>query len=125
MEFGRLCGMPGAAKAITGEKLLQMVSDGSFFGLVEVQFYSKRRCIAASSLSGFQVDICVPEFDEGLRKQTAAFPQIFKNVDLTREDLSPRMREYAETNDIMSTPRRSLVSSHYGKKILLTSPLLK
>ena len=35
------------------------------------------------------------------------------------------MREYAEKNDIMSTPRRMLIGSYRGDKILLATPLLR
>ena len=35
------------------------------------------------------------------------------------------MRNYAEEHDIMSTPRRMLVGSYRGDKILLTTPLLR
>ena len=35
------------------------------------------------------------------------------------------MKAYAEENDIMSRPRRSLIGSMVGEKILLATPLLK
>ena len=43
----------------------------------------------------------------------------------TRDDIGPYMRQYAEEHDIMSTPRRMLVGSYRGEKILLTTPLLQ
>ena len=35
------------------------------------------------------------------------------------------MRQYAEEHDIMSTPRRMLIGSYRGDKILLATPLLR
>ena len=35
------------------------------------------------------------------------------------------MRTYAEENDVMKQPRRSLIGSMFGEKILLATPLLK
>ena len=35
------------------------------------------------------------------------------------------MRRYAEEHDIMTTPRRMLVGSFHGDKILLATPLLR
>ena len=42
-----------------------------------------------------------------------------------RNDIGPFMRQYARNNDIMSTPRRMLVGSYHGEKILLATPLLQ
>ena len=50
---------------------------------------------------------------------------MFKNISLMREDLGPFMRRYAEEHDIMKTPRRMLVGSYCGDKILLATPLLR
>ena len=44
---------------------------------------------------------------------------------MTRDDIGPFMRQYAEEHDIMSTPRRMLVGSYHGEKILLATPLLR
>ena len=49
---------------------------------------------------------------------------MFKNIRLTRYDLGPLMRRYAEEHNIMPTPRRMLVGSYRGdKSLLLLSPL--
>ena len=50
---------------------------------------------------------------------------MFKNIHLTRDDHGPFMRRYAEEHDIMTTPRRMLVGSFHGDKILLATPLLR
>ena len=60
-----------------------------------------------------------------LQDHFAEMQPIFKNAMVTRDDIGTFMREYAEENDIMSTPRRMLVGSYHGKKILLATPLLQ
>jgi hypothetical protein len=52
-------------------------------------------------------------------------PPIFKNFDLTRDHLSDHMREFAEKNDHLTRPQRSLIGSMKGCKILLFTDLLK
>ena len=52
-------------------------------------------------------------------------PPIFKNCDISREDIGAPMREYAEAHNIMSQPRRSLIGSYKGEGILLATPLLR
>ena len=69
-----------------------------------------------------ECDICVPE---ELREHFAEMQPVFKNIRLTREDLGPFMRRYAEEHNIMTTPRRMLVGSYRGDKILLATPLLR
>ena len=44
---------------------------------------------------------------------------------VTRNDIGPFMRDYAEEHGIMTTPRRMLVGSYRGDKILLSTPLLQ
>ncbi|KAK3737997.1 hypothetical protein QZH41_009635, partial [Actinostola sp. cb2023] len=44
---------------------------------------------------------------------------IFKNTEISRDDIGEYMREFAEENDIMPKPRRSLIGSLKGEKILL------
>ena len=55
----------------------------------------------------------------------AEMQPVFKNISLIREDLGPFMRRYAEEHNIMSTPRRMLVGSYRGDKILLATSLLR
>ncbi|XP_078359971.1 uncharacterized protein LOC144644372 [Oculina patagonica] len=85
------------------EKIIQAVEDGSFFGTVEV-------------------DIHVPT---ELKGKFSEMTPIFKNVEITRDVIGPHMRQFAENHDIMSRPRRSLIGSYFGQKILLATPLLK
>jgi G:T-mismatch repair DNA endonuclease (very short patch repair protein) len=83
--------------------ILRGVKDGSLFGFV-------------------QCDIHVPD---DLKAKFAEMPPIFKNVNIKRDDIGEFMKNYAEANDIMPQPRRSLIGSFWGKKILLSTPLLR
>ena len=88
---------------MTQNEILAGVVDGTLFGMVEC-------------------DVRVPV---ELQDHFAEMQPIFKNAMVTRDDIGTFMREYAEENDIMSTPRRMLVGSYHGKKILLATPLLR
>ena len=88
---------------MTQQQIITAVVDGALFGMVEC-------------------DIRVPP---ELRPYFSEMQPIFKNTTVTRDDIGPFMQQYAEENDIMSTPRRMLVGSYRGEKILLTTPLLQ
>ena len=85
------------------QQIIAAVIDGTLFGMVEC-------------------DIRVPEH---LQDHFAEMQPVFKNVTVTRDDIGPFMRQYAEENDIMSAPRRMLVGSFHGIKLLLATPLLR
>ncbi|XP_066264599.1 uncharacterized protein [Branchiostoma lanceolatum] len=85
------------------EEILQAVREDELFGVVEC-------------------DIEVPAH---LKRHFAEMPPIFKNCNISIDDIGPFMKQYAETHHIMSKPRRSLIGSMFGKKILLATPLLK
>ena len=91
------------APAVRKCLILNGVRAGTVFGMIEC-------------------DICVPE---ELREHFAEMQPVFKNISLIREDLGPFMHRYAEEHNIMSTPRRMLVGSYRGDKILLATPLLR
>ena len=86
---------------MTSQQILSGVRAGTVFGMIEC-------------------DICVPE---ELREHFAEMQPVFKNTRLTLDDLGPFMRQYAEELNIMTTPRRMLVGSYHGDKILLATPL--
>ena len=85
------------------QKILAAVVDGTLFGMIEC-------------------DIHVPEH---LQDHFAEMQPVFKNVTVTRDDIGPFMRQYAEEHDIMSAPRPMLVGSFRGDKLLLATPLLR
>ena len=88
---------------MTQQQIITAVVDGTLFGMVEC-------------------DVRVPEH---LQDHFAEMQPIFKNATVTRDDIGPFMRQYAEEHDIMSTPRRMLVGSYHGEKLLLATPLLR
>ena len=88
---------------MTQQQIIAAVVDGTLFGMVEC-------------------DIRVPS---ELQDHFAEMQPIFKNTTVTRDDIGPFMRNYAEEHDIMSTTRRMLISSYRGDKILLSTPLLQ
>ena len=88
---------------MTQQQIITAVVDGTVFGMVEC-------------------DIHIPEH---LQDHFAEMQPVFKNVTVTRDDIGPFMRQYAEENDIMSVPRRMLVGSFHGDKLLLATPLLR
>ena len=88
---------------MTQQQIIAAVVDGTLFGMIEC-------------------DIRVP-FE--LKDHFAEMQPIIKNTTVTRDDIGPFMRQYAVDHDIMSTPRRMLVGSYRGDKILLATPLLQ
>ena len=69
-----------------------------------------------------ECNIHVPEH---LRDHIQEICPIFKNVEISREDIGDYMKTYTEEYDIMKQPRRSLIGSMIGEKILLATPLLR
>ena len=83
--------------------------------------------IIAAAVDGslFGAIVCDIRVPSELRAHFAEMQPIYKNAMMTRDDIGPSMQQYAIDHDIMSTPRRMLVASYRGDKILLITPLLK
>ena len=88
---------------MTPQRILSEVRNERLFGCVEV-------------------DIFVPDH---LKEKFSEMCPIFKNTNISREDIGEYMQSYAEENKIMAQPRRILIGSLKGEKILLATPLLK
>ena len=88
---------------MTQNEILAAVIDGMLFGMIEC-------------------DIHVPP---ELRPYFSEMQPVFKNTTVTRDDIGPYMRQYAEEHNILTKPRRMLVGSYRGDKFLLTTPLLR
>ncbi|XP_076815041.1 uncharacterized protein LOC143461131 isoform X2 [Clavelina lepadiformis] len=73
-----------AFRNLTTSKALKKVRDGTFFGLV--------RC-----------DIAVPP---RLQEEFADIPPIYKNTEISLDDVGPFMKTYAEQNGMLKQPRR-------------------
>ena len=67
---------------MTQQQIIAAVVDGTLFGMVE----------------------CYVRVPEHLQDHFAEMQPIFKNTTVTLDDIGPYMRQYAEENDIMSTP---------------------
>ena len=61
---------------------------------------------------------------EHLRSYFSNFPAVFKNTVVSREDIRPLMREYAEKENIMPQPIRMLISSFFLTNGNIKAPLL-
>jgi G:T-mismatch repair DNA endonuclease (very short patch repair protein) len=94
---------PSTRKILDEKIMIGKILSGEYYGFVEC-------------------DISVPE-DQ--REKFSEMCPIFKNVELTRDHLSPSMREFAETEGFLVHPQRSLVGSMFGEKVLLLSTLAK
>lgn len=87
----------------TEEDILNRIESVELFGLIEC-------------------DIHVPE---NLKEKFEEMSPIFKNVMVSREDISDHMREFVKDTDHLKTPKRMLIGSMFGEKILLFTELVK
>ena len=88
-------------RPLSEEGLLQRIIDRRIFGYV-------------------QCDIEVPEH---LQSSFSNFPPVFKNTVVSREDIGPLMREYAEKENIMPQPTRMLISRFFLTNGTIITPL--
>ena len=88
---------------ITKASIVRAVYDGRLFGLV--------RC-----------NISVPE---SLRAHFSEMPPIFKNIEVSREDIGSVMGKYADERKLLGQPRRTLIRSFIGKNIFMETQLLR
>lgn len=86
--------------------IVSKVKTGEFFGMVEC-------------------DIEVPHWDATLIKKFEEFPPICKNVEISKDDIGHHMKKHAEKNNLLKQPRRNLINSFWGRKMLFTTPLLR
>jgi hypothetical protein len=78
--------------------------------------------MAEKLFGALEVDLHVPDT---MKSKFTEMPPIFKNVEVSRNDIGDHMRQYAVDHDIMSQPRKGLVGNMFGEKIMVISPLLK
>ena len=93
----------GNHRAYTEDQMLSSIINSEIFGFVEC-------------------DIEVPSH---LHKTFSEMSPIFKNVSLSRSDLSPHMLVFAEDNGFLKKPQRCLVGSMFARKKLFLTSLLK
>ena len=90
-------------KTMSMENILAAVRNETLFGCVEC-------------------DIHVPD---NLRDHFQEMCPIFKNIDISRDDIGEFMKKYAEENDIMRQHRRSLIWKHGRKEDNVGNPSVK
>ncbi|KAJ8020607.1 hypothetical protein HOLleu_40243 [Holothuria leucospilota] len=90
-------------RKLSPQGIVQAILDDLIFGAIEC-------------------DIYVP--DE-LKPTFAEMCPIFKNTDISIEDIGEHMKTFALDGNIMTKPRKSLIGSMFGEKILLATPLVK
>ena len=81
--------------------------------------------ITAESNGYFGLVRCDIHTPDALKEQFAEFPPIFKKVTISKNDIGDHMKTYCEETGNLKQPRQSLISSYFGKDVVLTSPLLK
>ena len=94
---------PGEEKfRLTETDIISMIKKGSLFGAVEV-------------------DIHVPDH---LKAKFSEMTPIFKNVEVSVENIGTFMNSYLEESGKTFSPTKYLIGSMFGQKILLITPLL-
>lgn len=68
---------------------------------------------------------CNIRVPKAVKQKFSEMPPIFKNAEISRKDIGDYIQAFAEEHDIMPRPRRSLIGSYCGEKILLATPLIK
>ena len=90
-------------KYLTQYQIIQYIKDRHLFGFVEC-------------------DIEVPDH---LKEYFSEMTPIFKNHDVSLDNVGEFMQNYAKEHSIKDVPQRLLIGSYFGKKIGLFTPLLK
>ena len=87
----------------TRPRLLEAILEDDIFGLAEC-------------------DVDVPE---NLKDHYSQFPPVFKNVDVSLDDVGAYMKDLCKKSGFLKKPRRTLISSFFGKKVVLTTDQMK
>ena len=88
---------------LTTSDILELVQTGELFGIL-------------------RLDIETPEH---LKEMFSEMCPILKNVDRSLGDVGPYMKQYGEEQGFMKQPQRSLISSYFGRDLLLITSLLQ
>ena len=95
---------PAHKKCLTRESLLTKIQDDKLFAAIVC-------------------DVKVP--DNYNYYLFAEISPIFKNTEISIDDVGPYMKNVCEQLDVFKTLRRSLIGSLFGKQIMTTFQLLK
>ena len=122
-EWRRLKARDPRIRAFLKKRSLQSSYTSPFDRDQEIDDKSIIEAVKNEKLFGLvQCDVEVPE---GLREHFSEMQPIFKNADISKNDIGDFMKEYAEEHGLLSQPRRSLIGSFFAKQRLFTTPLLK
>ena len=88
---------------LSEQQIIAGIEDGSIYGIAEV-------------------DIHPPDH---LKAKFSEMTPIFKNTEISREDVGDYMREYAEEHDLLKKPTKSLIGSYFAKNYCVSTPLLQ
>ena len=62
---------------------------------------------------------------ESLCAHFSEMPPIFKNIEVSRDDIGSFMCKYADGRKLLGQSRRTLIGSFIGRNIFLATPLLR
>ena len=88
--------------ALSEERLSENIKSGRLFVYVQCDF----------------------EVAQNIRETFTKFPPVFKKITVSRVESGPFMKRYAEKEEILTQPRRMLVSSYFLEKGTIIPPLL-
>ena len=87
----------------------------------QLSFEKILKGIENKELYGFLiVDIHTPEDSKHFCRD---FPPIIKNTNIGREDIGVYMEKVAEQHDLLKKPKKYLISSYFGKEILINTEM--
>ena len=90
-------------RQLSFQKILEGVKNGTLYGFL-------------------LVDIHTPNH---LKEKYKDFPLIIKNTCVSRDDIGDYMRNVAEEHGLLKKPKKYLISSHFGKEILINTEMAK
>ena len=80
---------------------------------------------AIESGSKFGVVVCSIEVPERLRAKLSKFYPIFKNCEISLEDIGPRIKDSAHEHNLLKETRKMLISSFYLQQAPVFTPALQ
>lgn len=87
---------------LTQKQIIEEVKSGTLFAFVE----------------------CDIETPDHLKDTYSEFQLVIKHSLMSRDDVSPTMKAFAEKHDLLKKPTKTLLCSHFANKILMSTPLL-
>ena len=94
---------PHHRKSLSEKQIIDAIVDGSLFGFLEADVHTPKH----------------------LYEKFCEWPLITKNASISPEDSGPYMSKVAEELGMGKKPRGCLISSYFGEKLMLITPLVK